>query len=169
MIYLHQEQELLNRNPFAHWVVSEALRKSLQTNCEISSPDLNFVIGPLKACLEAKHENLIMLLRRLSILQIRFERLYSPEEDIPWTRSFCTSTDLFDLITKTPLKHVAASLTTVDKAKLEQASTHHLNQRWNDLCEATRECAIAVPELKAHLLSLAQVRSVFAHAVIISR
>lgn len=78
--------------------------------------------GPLKACLEPKHENLIMFWTRLSLLEIRFERLYSPEEDIQWTRSFCTSTDLFDLITKTPLKHMAASLTAVDKAKLEQAS-----------------------------------------------
>ena len=51
-------------------------------------------------------------------LDVRFQRMYSDEEEIDWTLRFRTDVDFFELLTTTPASEIADLLTEDDLSEL---------------------------------------------------
>lgn len=154
---------LCNRNPFAHWAVSQSLRA--WTNDPVTPrPDLSFIIEPLRTFIEHQDRTLKALLKHLAVLEIRFRRSYIDEE-VDWTRRFRTEAPFLELITKITPHELGSSLTDDDQLIFRPLSLESivnqdcrlqsLNHRWNELFEAVVECAV----VESHYIgALAKVR-----------
>lgn len=150
------------------WAISESLRQaqSHRPNLEVApQPDLGFIYGPLRDLFSHQRQDLARILKKLAILEVRFQREYLGEEEIDWVQRFDTNTDLFDRVTTTSPHDLADSLTENDLVAFqnlcpqnviqEDTSFQYMHRRWNRLCRTVQESIAVDSDLGLLLADLA--------------
>jgi hypothetical protein len=127
-------------------------------SCETKNPVkprsvLCFITKALPTLIRIQYSTLKANLKHLAVLEIRFRRSNVEEEAVDWTRCFWTKAQLLSRIAEMTSHELGRLLTDGDQLKFRSISLesilihdHHLqrlNLRWNKLCEAVTECAVA--------------------------
>lgn len=130
-------------------------------------PNLGFIFGPLRDLFENQSQGLTRTLKQLAVLETRFRRMYSREEEIDWTRCFDTNIHFFDYVTIMSPQDLANSLTIDDIAAFnslrpesitkEDMFCRRMHIRWNKLCRAAPEIIATESALSPRLVKLAKV------------
>ncbi|KAK2782671.1 hypothetical protein FQN52_000771 [Onygenales sp. PD_12] len=164
--YVEIEKKLRLGNPFVH----QALLQSLQTRRIIQpSPPasahklLSFLIIPLQNLFQNRGIiDLAAMLKKLTVLGIRFVRKYHRESDVDWIGPFDAESPLLDeVIASTSPKALAKSLTYSDSKDFtglslqsiagEDHQFRSLTRNWDSLCTVVEECALAHPRCLGYL------------------
>ena len=126
------------------------------------------ILNELRAFFAHQHQNHIVAVRQLAILELRFQRMFLNEEEVDWSQRFWTSVDFFEQITTTPATEIADLLTKLDLQKLRLVPPQefidgkghrlqHVHRRCNRLCEAIQESIVFAEQLSPLVARLAVV------------
>ena len=151
----------------ARWAVSKGLQFH-RWNTDISQPCHRFIFDELRAFFTRQHQNHIVAVRQLAVLELRFQRMFLNEEEVDWSQRFWTSVDFFEQITTTPATELADLLTKLDLQKLRLVPPQefidgkghrlqHVHRRCNRLCEAIQESICFAEQLSPLVARLAVV------------
>lgn len=125
---------------------------------------LKVICGPLHGLIRNQQGNLVGILKRLVVLEVRFHRRYLGEEEMDWTDDFNTDTDFYDCVTTMSPRDLADFLTEsdlglfrlLDPQSIINGDLQHMHRQWNRRCQAVQESIAAESYLNTHLVNLAQ-------------
>lgn len=164
-------QLLRQKSPFAHKAIVHCLnhfsdgKELLQT----SKSSLEFIAGPIQDLFQKYPANLISILKKLSVIAIRFSQTYLHVPNVDWHKRLDTRAKyLDDLLAALSPTDLARSLTRSDQSMFAQLSreqlmdeqspiTETLHKRWCDLVMAVKECCTAMPEFVQFIQECIQV------------
>ncbi|PCH00491.1 Guanine-nucleotide dissociation stimulator CDC25 [Penicillium occitanis (nom. inval.)] len=158
--YREVEKLLRQKSPFAHKAIVQCLNhfsdgKELQ---QTSKSSLDFIAGPIQDLFQKYPANLISILKKLSVIAIRFRQTYIHVPNVDWNKRLDTRAKyLDDLLAALSPTDLARSLTRSDQSMFAQLSREQLmdeqnpiaevlHTRWCDLVMAVREYCTAMPE-----------------------
>lgn len=129
---------------------------------------LEFIAGPIQQLLRSQPPSLIPILKVLSVLAIRFRRLYIHVPKMNWYTPFDTSIHFMDIfLSSTSTNDLARTLTandekdflrlTYDSLTTEDAYARQILANWHNLSIAVWECCSGLPYSIPYLRDCAQV------------
>ncbi|EED11795.1 conserved hypothetical protein [Talaromyces stipitatus ATCC 10500] len=160
--YREVEKLLRQKSPFAHKAVLQCLRHFPDAKGETpklpNKPSLDFIAGPIQELFQDYTADLVSILKKLSVINIRFRQTYIHVPKVNWNKRLDTRAKYLDewLKALSP-KDLARSLTRADNQLFGQLSREALTDdqnkipdmlhaRWGDLVMAVRECCTAMPD-----------------------
>ncbi|PGH28853.1 hypothetical protein GX50_08401 [[Emmonsia] crescens] len=170
--YVEVEKHLRLGNPFAHQAVLCCLKaKGIveSDGAPLSTHELmQFLTIPIQNSFTTQQNGLILMLKKLVVLKIRFNRIYHQGSDVNWDSHFEAESPLLDEIFEASSpRTLARSLTHSDDREFtglclrsfvtEDSKFHQLTANWDDLCTVTEECSLAYPDLVDYFKNCVQV------------
>ncbi|OJD12723.1 hypothetical protein AJ78_06722 [Emergomyces pasteurianus Ep9510] len=169
--YAEVEKHLRSGNPFAH----QAVLCCLKAKGIVESDDgprsthqlMRFLTIPIQNLFTEKQNGLIMMLKKLVVLQIRFNRGYHQGSDVNWDGHFEAESPLLDeFFEASSPRALARSLTHTDDRDFtgfsvrsfvtEDSKFRQLTANWDNVCTVTEECCLAYPDLIDYFESCVQ-------------
>ncbi|EEA19511.1 conserved hypothetical protein [Talaromyces marneffei ATCC 18224] len=159
--YREVEKLLQQKSPFAHKAIVQCLNHFVngkEPPKQTAKSSLDFIAGPIQDLFQKYPANLISILKKLSVIAIRFRQTYIHVPNVDWHKRLDTRAKyLDDLLAALSPTDLARSLTRSDQSMFAQLSreqlmdeqnsiTGVLHTRWYDLAMAVRDCCTAMPE-----------------------
>lgn len=163
--YLQVEKYLRSGSPFAHQALLQCLQdQGVSDFGDMASqtlPSFDFLVGPVQELFKNQLSRLSPMLKKLSVLAVRFERKYYHEPVMDWASPFeVESPFLDDVFASTSPTVLARTLTHSDERDFANLSIqsfvtegpilHRLMRKWDVLCKDVEECCLAQPYLVGH-------------------
>ncbi|EED13825.1 conserved hypothetical protein [Talaromyces stipitatus ATCC 10500] len=160
--YREVEKLLRQKSPFAHKAVVQCLSHFPDAKGETpklsNKSSLDFIAGPIQDLFQKYPANLVSILKKLSVIAIRFRQTYIHVPKVDWNKRLDTRAKYLDELLKAlSPTDLARSLTRADNQLFGQLSREALTDdqntipdmlhaRWGDLVMAVRECCTAMPD-----------------------
>ncbi|KAJ8067031.1 hypothetical protein OCU04_004411 [Sclerotinia nivalis] len=139
-----------SRHPMAYWILSASF---IHYDLLIKPRDgLQLLLDPIFEIFAKPDRNVLLLVRRLDILSLRFQREFIHAPDINWSKDLSTDFSFLDNLERNSPKTIAKSLTETDCRSLRlhvydifqpnQPNLNLIDQQWNGLCYEVADCII---------------------------
>jgi hypothetical protein len=124
-------------------------------------PRFSFLVSPIQGLFRGQLNDLSSMLKKLSVLAIRFERMYHQEAVMDWASPFGVESPFLDDLFASPSPAVLARTIThsderdfanlsIQSFVTEDPVLQSLVRNWNMLCIDVEECCMAHPWLVSH-------------------
>ncbi|KAK1144883.1 hypothetical protein N8T08_004896 [Aspergillus melleus] len=160
--YIEVEKHLRTRSPFAHRALAQCLitmNRGASHDISLSTaPAFEFIAGSIQELIKEHPPSLTAVLKVLSVLAVRYQRVYIHARDMNWFQPFDINYTFFEDLTESiSAVDFARTLTNADVRSFtvltEQGLTDNdtavanLVSKWDDLSTVVWECCTALPQL----------------------
>ncbi|OAT04163.1 hypothetical protein BDBG_00777 [Blastomyces gilchristii SLH14081] len=169
--YVEVEKRLRSGNPFAHQAVLCTLKAKRILEFDDSPLSahrlMRFLTIPIQNLFTTQQNGLIRMLKKLVVLEVRFNQIYHRGSDVKWDSYFEAESPLLDeFFEASSPRALARSLTHSDDRDFtglclqsfvtEDSIFRRLTANWDNLCTVTEECCLAYPDLIDYFKSCVQ-------------